>query len=121
MAKSDEDPGQWVLVVTNEEDGITTRRSEIVHMRFGFPSDGSEPIYESIEAAQSLASPAPPYVRINCSPLSPEEALQCSVRIIEPIDIVYAYTMPIANLSSNRFFAEDDAGNTIEGFRVNYD
>jgi hypothetical protein len=29
--------------------------------------------------------------------------------------------MPIANLGANRFFAEDEAGNSIEAFRIGYD
>ncbi|NNL95891.1 MAG: hypothetical protein HKO64_09750 [Xanthomonadales bacterium] len=128
LAISDEDRSAWVLVSTDHSGDSPVLDSTLVHFKPSFLSHESAQFrrvhYHSVEFAFSLASPNPPFMSVSCGPDSFRPELHCDLIVNvknAPPDTYMNYTMPIANLGANRFFAEDENGNTIEGYRIGYD
>jgi hypothetical protein len=80
---------------------------------------GLEVQYRAIETF-SLFDPEPPVARINCADFTGAGEPECQVVIVfhEYLDVFY---MPIANLGANRFYGENEEGDAVEGFRLQYD
>lgn len=123
-----EDASAWVLVRTDHSGDAPVRTSSLVHFRKGKPPNVKPALgrlwFFTEESAFSLGDPNPPFASIFCGPDSLESRLRCDLTVnVEdaPPDTYNQYTMPIANLGANRFFAEDELGITIEGFRLGYD
>lgn len=124
---SDDEPGRWVLVSTDNSGDEAIRTSDLVHFRETKPPGEGFPLeslfYRTVEPALSLANPNPSFASISCGPdfEFPELICRVTVNVRNQVGVYMNYKMPVANLGANRFFAEDENGNTVEGFRIGYD
>jgi hypothetical protein len=124
LGGEDEDANAWVLVFEEPfEVGAAIVDTTIVHL--GPSETAIDPdrglLVEYIsEERFSLADPQPPVATVRCGNVGLSLSLQCGVHISFH-NYVNTFYMPIANLGANRFFAEDEAGNSIEAFRIGYD
>jgi hypothetical protein len=81
--------------------------------------DGLLVTYNTIEQS-SEADPVEPLAVIACSAALAEEVTCEFVTSAHPA-FPASFSIPVGNLGSNRFFGEDQDGQTVEGFRVEYD
>ena len=119
-----ENAGPWVLTFyKGSPPDNNLFRTALVHFQAGETSVSDETglyvEYVSLERF-SLQDPEPPVARINCTDFTGTGKLECEVFIA-----LYQYydyfVMPIANLGVNRFYAENEEGNAVQGFRLKYD
>ena len=122
---SDEDTPtrRWVISIYDGTGETSVSRSENVRFLASEVTDddedGVEVQFKTIES-ESLATPALPVARIICSVFSGKDQPDCLIGI-ELAGFLGEFTMPLGNLSANRFFAENEDGLRLEAFRLNYD
>jgi hypothetical protein len=100
--------------------------SKVVHLK---PADDNEIgvkfSYESVEESLwSFSGIFRPDFTIDCSFYNSGQDLICEASILRPHvegNEYRRFRMPIANIGANRFFGEASWGDTLEGFRLNYD
>lgn len=61
-----------------------------------------------------------PVIKIFCAVGADAETSVCFVDALYD-EYQWLFMMPFANLGANRFHADDELGNSIEGFRIGYD
>jgi hypothetical protein len=127
LAEGGDKPAPWVIVMTeypNEDPPVF--RSKVVHLK---PADDNEIgvkfSYESVEESiLAFTDSFVPDVTINCSFYNSGQDLLCEAAFLRAHlegNEYFRVRLPIANIGANRFFGEASWGDTLEGFRINYD
>jgi hypothetical protein len=123
MAHADGEPAPWVYVINLvDNDGLVSSRSRIVHLK---PHETYVNQYGNTSffiRSTEIIPPSTdnPVIKIFCAVGADAETSVCIVDALYD-EYQWLFMMPFANLGANRFHADDEGGNSIEGFRIGYD
>ncbi|NNL95890.1 MAG: hypothetical protein HKO64_09745 [Xanthomonadales bacterium] len=114
-------PTAWVFVETTASgEPLEPVSTQVFHLKKP-ESGGNYPYeFESVEHSILPTDPLPPALSVDCGEGQSQPGLHCRVTVRMPPNARH-YEMPLGNLGHNRFFAEDEQGNRVEAFRINFD